>query len=151
MSNSIEIRSEEGAEIMLEISKFERPNPTNADDANWLNGRLMITLKSFSCDMNLSLRTYELAQLQSELHSCLSKLSGTARLRLLEPAFHLDLVFERRGHVNVAGTAQTLGPHKTTLHFSFDSDQSYLVETNRQLQAALEIFPIRTNVNGPVP
>jgi hypothetical protein len=91
--------------------------------------------------MGVSLRTYELAQMQSELHSCLELLDGTARLRPLEPVLQLDFVFDRRGHVNVVGVAQTLGPHKSTLSFSFDSDQSYLAETDRQLQAILLKVP----------
>ena len=69
MSNLIEIRGE-GANVALEIAKFERPNSTNVDDANWLASRLKVTLKHFSCEMVLSLTTYDLAQLKSELDSC---------------------------------------------------------------------------------
>lgn len=70
MSNLIEIRGD-GA---LEIVKFERPNSTNVDDANWLASRLKVTLKHFSCEVGLSLTTYDIAQLQSELESCLGRL-----------------------------------------------------------------------------
>jgi hypothetical protein len=143
VSNVIEIRGE-GAQVALEIVEFERPNSTNVDDANWLVGRLNVVLKHFSCQMGVSLRTYELTGLQSELRSCLRALDGTARLRPLGPELQLDLAFDRRGHVSVAGVVQTPGPHKTTLSFSFDSDQSYLAQTDRQLQATLLNFPVRT-------
>ena len=142
MADLIEIRGD-GANIALEIAEFERPNSANVDDANWLVGQLTITLKYFSCQMPISLGVLDLAQLQSELQSCLKILGGTARLRPLEPVLQLDLAFDRRGHVTVSGFAQTLGPRKTTLSFSFDSDQSYLTEADRQLRRVLLNFPIQ--------
>jgi hypothetical protein len=38
VSNLIEICGD-GANVALEIAKFERPNSTNVDDANWLASR----------------------------------------------------------------------------------------------------------------
>jgi hypothetical protein len=39
-----------------------------------LASRLKVTLKHFSCEVGLSLTTYDIAQLQSELESCLGRL-----------------------------------------------------------------------------
>jgi hypothetical protein len=142
VSNIIEIQGE-GARVSIEIVGFQRPNSTNVDDANWLQGNLKITLESFSCRMCIPLRTYDLSQLQVELETCLQALEGRATLRLLEPVLQVDLDFNRRGHVTVKGVAQTLGQRRSALSFSFDSDQSYLAETNRQLKAALLSFSIR--------
>jgi len=142
LANSIEIRGHE-AKVALDIVKFERPKSMNEDDANWLTVQLTVTLKHFSCLIGISLRTYELEQLQSELNSCLKALSGTATLRPLEPKLQLELAFDNRGHVSVEGIVQTLGPRKTSLSFSFDSDQSHLAETDRQLKAALRNFPVQ--------
>jgi hypothetical protein len=140
MSAEIEIRGE-GATVRVDIRDYERSDPKNIDDANWLVGRCSVQVKGFSCDLKISPRTYDLAQFQSELRSALTKLVGSARFSTLEPGLELEVKFKRGGKAEISGVAQTAGPQKTKLYFAFDTDQTFLSETDRQLHAVIERFP----------
>jgi hypothetical protein len=52
-------------------------------------------------------------------------------------------MFNKRGTATINGTAHPHRSPEASLVFRFDTDQSYLAETLRQLETVLRRFPIK--------
>ena len=71
-------------------------------------------------------------------------LKGTATFSTVEAGLAIEIKFTTAGHVEVFGSAQTsLVPDVSVLSFSFETDQSFLVHTVRELKAIVSRFPVR--------
>jgi hypothetical protein len=154
MSITVEIKGEDG-HATIQVERYERLYTSNVDDANWLTGSVAIRAQEFSCQIDLSLRTDELARFQADLHDCLKRLDGSATFSTLEQTLALKLEFGRRGGVSITGSARSMRKTKTSMSFSFQSDQSALSETDGQLQHFIAQFPIRgdemlSDVRSPI-
>lgn len=142
MSCEIRLSGEQGS-LTLEINGYERPEAEDPDDANWLMCKLTIKAGSFSGAFKSAFTTYDLVALHERLKIALKTLSGTFTFRNTEDDVKLDVQFDERGCAVLSGTAQ---PHQSlegSLTFRFDTDQSYLSQTLRQLEGALRTFRVK--------
>jgi hypothetical protein len=142
MSNSIEIKGQ-GAGLTVMISGYERPDAENVHDANWLRCAASVAVREFSCKLEAAFTTYDFAEFEAQLDNVLSALKGKASFVTDEKALGLDVEFRNTGLAVVSGVVQVRGLPKAALSFSFETDQTFLRQTHRELRAAVQSFPVR--------
>lgn len=136
-----------GGRIGVEVYNYERPDTANEDDANWLKAKCSVVVSEFSCVLGLSLRTHDFVQFLRQLEEAVRQLKGTAVFATLEEGLEFEIKFKSAGQAELSGRARSqtsLVPDQTVLSFSFETDQSFLAETIRELNGIVAQFPART-------
>jgi hypothetical protein len=140
----IKFGGEQGS-ITIAIQGYERPGTENYDDANWLRCEVTVKADPFSGMFRCDFTTHDLVVLAEPLKRSLASLSGTVTFRSTEQDVVFDIVFdEKRGTAEIHGKAQ---PHRwlgACLSFRLDTDQSYLAQSLREIEAVLRKFPVKS-------
>jgi hypothetical protein len=142
MLNSVDIRGQ-GARVTIVVLGYERPNASNSHDANWLRCRVRLAVGEFSAELEAAFTTYDFVEFESQLHKAFSAVGGKARFLTDERSLKLEIEFKKTGQVTVSGLAQTFGSPRAGLSFSFESDQTFLGQTDDELKAIIRSFPVR--------
>jgi hypothetical protein len=133
-----------GCRLVLRVSAYEWPDEVSGWDANWLTGEVELQAGQtgwFHARHGAALRTQELAQFRDELREVVASLSGTATLHHLESQVGCTVELANgRGSLS-AFVKEHVG---SELHVhECETDQSYLAQTVRELDAMVEMFPVR--------
>ena len=144
MSETVEIRGA-GGQVRIEVLEYERPDATDMNESNRLTCKCSVEVREFACNLNLSLRTHDFVQFRAQLNEAIEQSGGAVVVNTSEKRFRLEVTITRGGHADVFGYAQsnTARPSTTMLAFSFESDESFLAQTNRELGKILQHFPVR--------
>ncbi|GFG53445.1 hypothetical protein CQY20_12110 [Mycolicibacterium agri] len=133
---AIHINGERVAMTVL-LERWERPGATGSD-ADWIAAFAELTAGNFSGRRAVSLRRDELVGFRDRLADVLASLSGEATLEHIEGALGVRVLLNQgRGQLSLY-LREELGPC-----LSVDdtwTDQSYLADTLRELDAALTEF-----------
>ena len=133
----------EGSQLTFEVSGYERPMASDMYDANWLKTTVSVAVGPFSGSFNANLTTWEFAQIQEQLAEAVKLLSGRLNFESAESDVVLSVEFSHRGTATVSGLLRPNGSERTTLSFNFETDQSMLSETVRQLDELAVRLPVR--------
>jgi hypothetical protein len=142
MSEQITI-SGHGGSLIVHVSSYERPGANDPDDANWLTSDAAIKVGVFSGEFRFALTTHDLIDFHEALKTGLSTLSGVVPFRTTERDIALEIIFDQRGTAAIKGSVEPQTSLEASLCFRFDTDQSYLTQTLRQLEAVLRKFPLK--------
>jgi len=145
MPKTVVIRGD-GGNVRIHVLNYERPNSTEGSDANWIVCRCSVAVWEFSCEVSLSLMTDDFVRFLADLDEALRSLKGTAVFATLESGLKLEIKFKAAGHADVFGTVRSqlsVVPSRTKLHFSFETDQSFLSHTVEELRTVIQEFPVR--------
>jgi len=147
LKNTVQIRGDGGRVIQIEISGYERPDAGDEYDANWLRAKCSVTLAEFSAVLSLALVTHDFARFADELEQAVQLLKGRATFSTAEAGLGIEIKFTTAGHADVFGSARSqtsFVPDQSVLSFSFETDQTYLEQTVRELKAIVSRFPARS-------
>lgn len=146
LTNTVQIRGD-GNIIQIEVFGYERPDANDEYDANWLRARCSVTVAEFSAVLSLALVAHDFAQFADELEQAVQRLKGTAIFSTVEAGLAIEIKFTTAGHAEVFGSArsQSIVPDVSVLSFSFETDQSFLAHTVRQLKTIVSRFPVRSS------
>jgi tetratricopeptide (TPR) repeat protein len=97
----------------------------------------------FSGSFRGNLTTYEFAKLRGQLAEAVERLSGRWTFESTESDIVLAVEFSPRGTATVSGLLRPNGSERTTLSFNFETDQTMLSETVRQLGELVVRLPVR--------
>jgi hypothetical protein len=150
MTKAVEIQGH-GGHIKIEVQGYERPEATDEDDANWLVASCSVVVGEFSCILRLSLVTSDFVQFLAQLEDAVRSLSGNATFISLEEGLQIEIKFNHAGHADLFGRARSrisLVPDQSELSFSFETDQSFLARTVRELKGIVTQFPVRKPAPG---
>lgn len=145
MPRTVVLRGD-GAQVQIEVLNYERPASVDGSDANWLLCRCSVTLREFSCAVDLSVMAGDFVRFHRELDEALRLLKGTAVFTTVEAGLQFEVTFKSAGHADVTGIVQSqlaVVPRRTKLDFSFESDQSFLSFTLDGVRAVIQQFPVR--------
>ncbi len=142
IANIAEIRGDSGVLVLRTLGYEQRPG-ADSDDRNWLRAHYKVMVRNFSSEGDLSVQTFDLKRLHSELAHSLETMSGLVSFAPIEPVLHFEIRFEHRGRAQVSGVAEEIRKAKCALSFCFDTDQSFLSESLAQLSRILISFPER--------
>ncbi len=133
----------DGGRLTLEVSDYERPSASDVYDANWLKTTVSAAAGPFLGSFRANLTTYEFAKLHEQLAEVVERLSGRVDFESTESDIVLSVEFSHRGTATVSGLLRPNASERTTLSFSFETDQSTLSETVRQLDRLVVHLPVR--------
>jgi len=133
-----------GCRLVLRVSAYEWPDEVSGSDANWLRGEVELQAGRagvFHARHRAALRTEELAQFRDQLQEVVASLNGTATLQHLESQVGCTVeLADGRGNLS-AFIKEHVG---SELHVhECETDQSYLAQAVRELDAIVEMFPVR--------
>jgi hypothetical protein len=129
---------------MLRVSAYEWPDEVSGFDANWLTGEVELQAGRtgvFHARHRAALRTEELAQFRDELQEVVASLNGTATLHHLESQVGCTVELAN-GRGNLSAFVKEHVGSELHVH-ECETDQSYLAQTVRELDAIVEMFPAR--------
>ena len=106
MPKTVVLRGDSG-QVQIEVLNYERPASVDGSDANWLVCRCGVTVREFSCDVNLSLMTGDFVRFYRELDEALRSLKGTAGFTTAEAGLKFEVAFKSAGHADVSGIVQS--------------------------------------------
>jgi hypothetical protein len=132
-----------GASISIEVSGYERLSAQDVSDANWLKCRVAVNLGCFTGDYPTAFETSDFVRFRDGLKTVLSATSGSASFLTCEEALSCTIEMKKNGTARIKGVAQAHGHTTSVLSFSFESDQSFLAKTLRELESVAEQFPVR--------
>ena len=142
MSVNVEVAGE-AAHVRIEVIGYENPAAENLSDANWLTCRVEVRVRGFEGRVDASFTTQEFAAFSRSLRSAVSDLKGEATFETDEDALRLDVKFNTTGKAAVTGTLHEPDRPRTTLTFSFESDQTFMRRTVDALNEVTRQFPVR--------
>lgn len=118
-----------GAEhIMIRLTS------NGAGDDIWLVGDIEIQVQGFVGKLSAYFEPYDFSLFATQLTQLHSSLSGTATLRPREEQLVLTLKGNGRGCINVNGVAYSQATWQNKLEFTFEIDQTFLLESLAQLE-----------------
>jgi hypothetical protein len=133
-----------GGSISIEVLGYENTAATNESDANWLKSRIRIVAGPFSGELDASLTTQDFVYLERELTDVLRTFEGKATFQTDEDWLYFQIEMGSRGAAIISGALKANSGSRTSLSFSFETDQSYLTQTKHALAQVLKCFPIRS-------
>lgn len=140
----------DGFRLLLGVAGYERPSLDTGADANWLIGRVEMTADaggSFRASRGVALRTEEVAAFRDALRRLVEELDGEATLTHMEDEVGCTI----RLHRGTGELDAFVREHVPGLELRADrvrTDQSYLQEAAKQLDALVAAFPIKGDALG---
>ncbi len=132
-----------GGSIIIQVISYENPTASNDSDANWLRTAVRVSVGPFAGDIDGSVNTHDFAYFERELSEMLLTLRGKATFQTDEDWLRFEVGMGSRGTATVSGVVKARGGLQASLRFSFETDQSYLVDTKRALGEMANDFPIK--------
>jgi hypothetical protein len=81
-----------------------------------------------------------LYQFSIELQKCYNELKGSVSFSESENNLQIELRLNRLGQINIQGYFQEFAHQENILHFEFESEQSYLSSSLRQLKSIVDQY-----------
>lgn len=131
-----------GASITVRILTRENPDTKNVYRANWLTCELELDIQPFTGRFKTSFTTQEFFKFWTGLRMMLSSLQGDAVFGSGDEALQVTIRIEKTGRALVTATTRVHAQSKTTVSFSFETDQTHLGETGKELEAVISQYPI---------
>jgi hypothetical protein len=131
------------ASIEIEILGYERPDASDVSDANWLICNVQLKIIQFQGFYEAAFTTTDFLNLKAGLEKALSNLCGSASFISDEEALSFDIKIDSNGTATIAGTAKVHGLPKLNFSFTFETDQSFLQETQNALIKVCKSFPVK--------
>jgi hypothetical protein len=138
--------------VAFEIERYAFPDSATGWQGNSLAVRVQLDATQrghFRAEVHSSdFLTTEFAAFRDQLRSLLRTLSGEAAFQHSEGNVEVNLALGN-GKGSISATVRglvSLGPELVVT--GFDTDQSYLAETLRQLDDAVQAFPVRGDLYG---
>ena len=142
--NSFTISGPQDNYISISVNGFERnPNGDYHDD-NWLAVTVSVKSGVFTGEFEASFVTYEIKNFSIQLKELYSSLNGKAVFTTLEKQLYLSLNGNGTGQIEISGVATDKLGGFNKFEFTFESDQTYLATSIRQLSNVTSNFPIRS-------
>jgi len=134
----------EGCRLVVRVTGYERPAEKSGSDANWLKGDVELLAGrtgSFRATHGVALRTEELQRFRDELRKTVESLTGVAILGHIEGQVGCRVELAKGRGTLTAFVREEIGSELQVQ--DCETDQSYLSQTLRELDAVLKAFPAR--------
>lgn len=132
----------QGASMKVNIIARESPDTKNVYRANGLTCEVELAVPPFTGRIKAAYTTQEFFRFWTGLSMVLSSSKGEAVFGADEDALQVTVSIEGKGRGLVKGTTRVDAQTKTTVSFSFETDQTYLNKTCKELEAVITQFPI---------
>ena len=130
------------AETSLTVLGYENTTAENTSDANWLKVEVDLRVGSFSGLYSAAVTTHDFFHFKEELNRVLDDLKGKAVFLTDEGTIELEVEIDAGGKAVVTGKAKVVDLPKVNFSFHFETDQTYLNETLKDVETVIRHFPI---------
>jgi len=130
----------DGASIVIEGTGHERPPGSDRWDANWLTCSVELCIGGFAGQYHATFLTWEFAHFPDALKPVLESSCGTASFDTLEQALCFQVALRATGRALATGKARVRANTSAELAFSFETDQTFLVESLKALESVVLEF-----------
>lgn len=139
--NEFKIAGKQGF-IHIELSKvYGYPNETSYLGGYDVKGKIEIKSGNyFVKDAEIWFSTGQVYQFFIQLQKCYNKLKGSVTFSESENNLKIELNFNRCGQIDIQGYFQEVAHQENILHYEFESEQSYLTSTLRQLSSIIDHY-----------
>src|SRR5581483_3485880 len=137
--------SSDGVRLVLRVMAYERPTLGTGADANWVTGEAEMTISGgdvFRAHRGVAFRAEQLARFRDDLRRLLADLEGEAILDHMEDEVGCTIRL-RKGTGELDAFIRQHVPFVELRVHGVPTDQSYLQETLRQLDALVAEFPVK--------
>lgn len=145
MSAQVEIKGHGGC-VVLSVDGYENPGAQDVSDANWLSCGVRLTVAGVSASVAASFGTRDFARFLEQLERVAADLKGVARFETDEEALSIKVELAGRGTGTISGVLRVSEHATATVEFSFDSDQTFLVQAITELRSLHGEFPVKDRV-----
>jgi hypothetical protein len=139
---SFRIGSSNREHVVVRLSRRERPEATDVDDANWVYATIEIAAGAFRGEVDATLRAEDFARFRDELRPLYTDLAGRAKFDTMEEWLSIDVVGDGKGHFHAECAAVDHPGTGNRLAFAIDFDQTELPTIVRALDAICEAMPV---------
>jgi hypothetical protein len=134
----------EGGRIEVEFLGYENPAAALESDANWLKCNATVSVEGFTANSPMSISTEDVERFATAFDAMTANGAGAAVLDTEEEQLRVAIDLRKTGQVTISGEIASRYPVPSArLKFSFESDQTYLVEVSRRVALIREAFPVR--------
>ena len=123
------------------IVKDHKYHPVDGvDDANWLACELEVSVPPFRGSLNADLTTSDFEMFLQELKEFIKGERREVVFLTLEDNLNIRLIMSSKGDIEVKGVISETGD-STKLHFSFDTDSTFIDKLISELKTIVKRFP----------
>ncbi|SFA85167.1 MULTISPECIES: hypothetical protein [unclassified Bacillus (in: firmicutes)] len=139
--NNFIIAGKEGF-IQIELNEvYGFPNETSYLGGYDVKGKIDIKSGNYYVkDAEIWFSTGQVYQFFIRLKKCYNELKGSVTFLESENNLKIELNFNRLGQINIQGYFQEVAHQENILHYEFESEQSYLTSTLRQLNSIVDEY-----------
>ena len=130
-----------GGHCTIDVLRYENDAAQNVNDANWLSCHVAVAGPRCRIETAAAFTTHEIKDFTESLRRAVQTLDGTAAFETMEQALTLRIQVSKSGTAKVAGVLRVDEVWTVNVSFAFESDQSFLQDTVRQLDAIGRVFP----------
>ncbi len=131
-----------GEHVLIRALSRKHPGLFDSWDANWIACEIEVAVGGFHGAFRADLRSDEFLAFSRTMDDLAVALDSVATFSTMEQQLSVLLAGDGRGHVRVEGSASDTAGSGNRLHFSFEIDQTYLKQIQRDLEVILEAFPV---------
>jgi hypothetical protein len=139
---SINIKSDNGSNIRINIINYERMANGDFYDSNWVAASIRFSIGAFSGNYNLSMLTYEFVSFREQLIILHKELTGLAELDTMEGQVKLAFSGNGRGTITLNGSMQDRSGDGNVINFELNLDQTYLIPLIDELNELIAEYPV---------
>jgi hypothetical protein len=139
---SIRIGGEEAEFLRLTLHGRSHPDATDFWDGNWLDCTAEVAAGAFRGDLRRALRADELEAFRQQSAVLHDRLTGEAVLDTMEEWLRVRVVGDGRGHLEASCRLCDDPAFGNTLDCRLHLDQTFLPAVLRQLDRALQTYPV---------
>lgn len=139
--NEFKIAGKQGF-IQIELYEvYGFPNETSYLGGYDVKGKIDIKSGNYYVkDAEIWFSTGQVYQFFIQLQKCYYELKGSVTFSESENNLKIELNFNRFGQINIQGYFQEVADQENILHYEFESEQSYLTSTLRQLNSIVDQY-----------
>ena len=139
--NEFKIAGKQGF-IQIELNEvYGFPNETSYLGGYDVKGKIDIKSGNYYVkDAEIWFSTGQVYQFFIQLQKCYNELKGSVTFSESENNLKIELNFNRFGQINIQGYFQEVAHQENILHYEFESEQSYLTSTLRQLNSIIDHY-----------
>lgn len=128
--------------IQIELNEvYGFPNETSYLGGYDVKGKIDIKSGNYYVkDAEIWFSTGQVYQFFIQLQKCYNELKGSVTFSDSENNMKIKLNFNRLGQINIQGYFQEELHQENILHYEFESEQSYLTSTLRQLNSIVDQY-----------
>jgi len=140
---TLNVRGESNRRLTIIVQSYERNVAQDPFDANWLRCSVDVESGRFRASIEASFTTHDFALFLAELAQVVQRSAVTASFQTMEESLSFHIEADETGRAIIRGQLREIALEETVLCFAFDSDLSFLQETESDLRQVVAEFPVR--------